>query len=330
MDSQRERHGLESVGAGISSGSQGDLTQLDHGAKNMDGSHHRSSERLPLHHRTRGASRAAVVFLALSTVYLDIALATSTSQPKAAMQNAVSISEYPVVELRRYTTTRGDARRFAAYFDNYFPQAFQQLGAMVFGQFVERGRPDGFTWIRGYHEMSARPIINSAFYFGPVWKEHRSKVNAILPDSDNVLQLTPLEGMTPLPMIDPVDEASAPKGIAVIHLLPVRKADEATSTRVRELVGHYLLQGVQPLGLLVSLDEPNNFPQLPVRTDGPWIVWIGVVHDENALAQVREAAKAAEANLQATGSLRADAELLVLDPTPLSRMRWLDKDEPGP
>jgi hypothetical protein len=239
------------------------------------------------------------------------------------MQTRAPIGEYPVLELRRYTTTPGDAPRFASYFDAYFPQAFQQLGAMVFGQFVERDRPDGFLWIRGYHELAARPIVNSAFYFGPVWKEHRTRINAILPDSDNVLQLTPLNGIAPLPMVDPVDEAGTPRGIAVIQLLPVRIADDATAARTRELVARYEGDGVRPQGLLVSLDQPNNFPQLPVRTDGPWMAWVGVVRDDAALARLRTAAKAGEASLRSTDSLRGDAEFLVLDPTPLSRMRWL-------
>jgi len=31
--------------------------------------------------------------------------------------------------------------------------------------------------------------------------------------------------------------------------------------------------------VLVTLDVPNNFPQLPVRTDGPYLVWLGIVRD---------------------------------------------------
>ena len=40
-----------------------------------------------------------------------------------------------IVELRRYVITPGERDNFAQYFESYFPEAFQQLGATVFGQF---------------------------------------------------------------------------------------------------------------------------------------------------------------------------------------------------
>lgn len=273
------------------------------------------------------ANRAsATVFLAFCAAFISAAPAAplTTTPANYSMKIPTKTPEYSVIELRRYTTTKGDAKRFATYFDNYFPKAFQQLGAVVYGQFVERDRADGFLWLRGYRDLSARAVINSAFYYGPVWSEHKSQVNAILPDSDNVLQLTPLDEMTAMRMVDPVDEAATPRGIAVIHLLPVRAIDEAMKFKVRELVGNYVSSTVQQQGLLVSLDAPNSFPQLPVRTDGPWIVWVGTVRDEAALTHLRELAKSTEANLRTANDLRTDAEFVVLDPTPLSRMRWLD------
>lgn len=239
------------------------------------------------------------------------------------------LSDYQVVELRRYTTAPGQRARFAAYFDAYFPEAFEQLGAMVFGQFLERGHPDHFTWLRGYKDMSARPIVDAQFYYGPVWHERRAKVNAILPDSDNVLLLRPLQpdtGVPVLPPVDPVDDAGRPRGIVVAQILPVRADAMAEATaQAQKAFGAYRQDGVRDAGTLVSLDAPNNFPQLPIRTDGPFIVWLGVVRDNAALSNVLEPAMRRAAAAMAAGDwLRAAPEVLVMDPTPRSRLRWLD------
>src|SRR6185503_1827691 len=96
---------------------------------------------------------------------------------------------YDVIELRRYTVRPGERENFAEYFDAYFPEAFQQLGSIFFGQFFERDNPSMFTWLRGFKDMDEYAIVKTAFYFGPVWKEHKPTVNSLIVDSDNVLLL---------------------------------------------------------------------------------------------------------------------------------------------
>ena len=75
---------------------------------------------------------------------------------------------------------------------------------------------------------------------------------------------------------------------------------------------------------LVTLDVTNNFPQLPIRTDGPYLVWLGILRDnqmlENEFAPVAERSLP---SLSATGLLRVAPELVILDPTHRSRLRWL-------
>src|SRR5262245_22500287 len=100
--------------------------------------------------------------------------------------------EFPVVEFRRYAIRDGMRERFARYFDSYFPEAFQQLGAMVLGQFLERDNATWFTWLRGFRDYDARAAVNAAFYSGPLWKEHRARMNELMIDSDNVLLLRAL------------------------------------------------------------------------------------------------------------------------------------------
>ncbi|MEO7432511.1 MAG: hypothetical protein ABIR62_10850 [Dokdonella sp.] len=244
------------------------------------------------------------------------------------MDSVAHLQDYQVVEFRRYRTTHGERARFAAYFDAYFPEALEQLGAMVFGQFLDRDQPDRFTWLRGFKDLGARPIVNSAFYYGPVWKEHRTKVNAILPDSDDVLLLRPLHadrGIRVLPAVDPVDEIGTPRGIVVAQIFPVKKGSEdAFAARAEAEFERYRINGVHEAGVLVTLDVPNNFPQLPIRADGPWMVWIGIVENAQTLAATLEPNLGkAEKALTDSGLLRAPIERIIMEPTPRSRLRWM-------
>jgi hypothetical protein len=270
----------------------------------------------------------------LSGIVASIALGAALSahgQPAnevAMMESVQHLKDYQVVEFRRYVTSDGELAKFVKYFDTYFPEAFEQLGAMVFGQFTERGHPNHFTWLRGFHDINARPIVNAAFYYGPLWKEHRVKVNAILPDSDNVMLMRPLhpdQGITVLPAVDPVTEEHGARGIVVAQIFAVKKgSEEAFAKQAEDAFGAYRIEGVHPAGVLVSLDVPNNFPQLPIRTDGPFLVWLGVVRDNSALDKgLAPRLASAEQSLLAGGLLRSTPERLVMDPTPRSRLRWL-------
>lgn len=98
---------------------------------------------------------------------------------------------YPVIEFRRYTTVEGGQAAFTRYFETLFPEAFQQLGALALGQFTERGNPNSFLWMRGFTSWEQRAVANAAFYYGPVWKEHKATLNGLMTDSDNVLLLRP-------------------------------------------------------------------------------------------------------------------------------------------
>lgn len=200
---------------------------------------------------------------------------------------------FDVIELRRYTMQPGVREDFAEYFDAYFPEAFQQLGAIAFGQFFERGNPAMFTWLRGFRDMDARAVVNSAFYYGPVWKEHKQTVNPMMIDSDDVLLLRPLRPIPVLPAVDPVHERAA-QGVVVLHIF-----HDVDPDVIARAYAHHACAG-----LLVTLDAPNNFPQLPVRADGPWVVWLGVFGDARDFEPIE------------------GGEVVVLAPTRRSRLRW--------
>jgi hypothetical protein len=252
----------------------------------------------------------------------------------STMQSVQHLKDYQVVEFRRYVTSGGELAHFVKYFDTYFPEAFEQLGAMVFGQFTERGHPNHFTWLRGFHDINARPIVNAAFYYGPLWREHRIKVNAILPDSDNVMLLRPLhpdQGITVLPAVDPVTEDHGAQGVVVAQIFAVKKGSEEAFAKQAEIAfAAYRIDDVHPAGVLVSLDVPNNFPQLPIRTDGPFLVWLGVVRDDATLnKRLVPRLASTRQSLLASGLLRSAPERVVMDPTPRSRLRWLPDTTAG-
>jgi hypothetical protein len=236
------------------------------------------------------------------------------------------LGEFQVIEFRRYQTSPGERDHFTAYFDSLFPEAMEQLGALVLGSFHERSSPTAFTWLRGFHDINSRPIVNSAFYYGPVWKEHRTAVNAILPDSDNVMLLKPLPGreVTVLPAVNPVHEPDGARGVVVAEIFSVKKdsVDDFVQ-RAEPLFARYRAAGIREAGVLETLNVPNNFPQLPIRDDGPFLVWMGIVKDDQALKDRFEPLRADSVKaFTATGLLRADPEIVIMDPTGRSRLRW--------
>ena len=243
--------------------------------------------------------------------------------------NPVShLQDFQVIELRRYTIRDGERGNFARYFEAYFPEAFQQLGAIAFGEGFERDNGTWFTWLRGFRDMDARATVNAAFYYGPVWKEHRATLNGLMTDSDNVLLLRPLDRDRALPVLPAVDvarEREGATGLIVMQLFPVREGSiDAFADRAEEAFARYRSAGIRETGVLATLDAPNNFPQLPVRTDGPWLVWIGIVEDDAKLdAAFRSLMQDALPSLAATGLLRGEPEFVVMDPAPRSRLRWL-------
>ncbi|MFG1647756.1 NIPSNAP family protein [Amycolatopsis sp. NPDC049252] len=155
----------------------------------------------------------------------------------------MSFAEYEaVLELRRYTLHPGRRDELIELFEREFVDPQEAAGAHLFGLFRVPSSPDEFLWLRGFRSMTARKQALEAFYFGPVWKEHREAANATMIDSDNVLLLRPvLRGLV-----------SPPPGSELYLSLSAPPSD----------------------AFAVFETEPsaNNFPQLPVREDGPFSV----------------------------------------------------------
>ena len=256
------------------------------------------------------------------------------AQDKSApspMKSSSLLTDFQVIEFRRYTIRDGEREHFAQYFESYFPEAFQQLGAVAVGQFLERGNDSRFTWLRAFHNMDDRAKVNALFYYGPLWKEHAATLNSLMTDSDNVLLLRPLSrerGITVLPAVDPVKEEKGARGIAIAQIFAVKAGNvDAFAQQAESTFGRYREAGAREAAVLVTLDAPNNFPQLPVRTDGPHLVWLGIVENESSLRSFTRLLESAQQSLSRTDLLKAAPEIVVLDPTKRSRLRWITEQQ---
>lgn len=261
------------------------------------------------------------------------ALAASPSTPDCAAagsrDDTAQLGHFDVLELRRYPVAPGKRLDFAKYYEAWFPAAFEQLGVLVFGEFFERGAQNDFTWIRGFHTIQDHAIANARFYYGPVWREHQALANSLLPGvDDNVLELHALNAQTEvpaLPAVDPVAEPKGAQGVVVAEIYAVKKDDmQPFSARALHAFSRYDVPGIRPAGVLVTLQGPNNFPLLPFRTDGPYLVALHIVRDESVLERTFDPLLAqTKEELTAGGMLRRPPEVLLLDPAPQSRLRWL-------
>ncbi len=231
-------------------------------------------------------NRSRRMFIALfpSVAVLLYLLSAGTLIPaRTDSTEAMTHSDYPVIEFRRYTIKEGQRGNFAKRFESYFPEAIQQTGAIVAGEFLERANHSMFTWIRGFHDLDDRARLNAALYYGPVWKEHRSAMNDLLVNSDNVLLLHPLDpqrGVAILPAVDPAKEIDGAHGVVVAQIFALKPDRvKAFSQQAEPVFAGYRAAGAREMGVVVTLDVPNNFPQLPIRTDGPYLVWLGILKD---------------------------------------------------
>jgi NIPSNAP len=263
-----------------------------------------------------------MVLLVMST----LTWAQDKSVPSLMMSSKL-LTDFQVIEFRRYTIREGERENFAQYFESYFPEAFQQLGAILVGQFLERRVNSRFTWLRAFHNMDDRAKVNALFYYGPLWKEHAATLNSLMVDSDNVLLLRPLNnerGIVVLPTVDPVKEGKGAQGIAIAQIFAVKAGNvDAFGQQAESTFARYRDAGAREAGVLVTLDAPNNFPQLPVRTDGPYLVWLGIVENETSLKSFTHLLESAQQSFNTTALLRAAPEIVVLEPTRRSRLRWI-------
>jgi hypothetical protein len=273
-------------------------------------------------------SRLLMGMLALIAIGGIASAQTDPSASKSLIDHNPRLSDFRVIEFRRYVIKDGKRPPFIEYFDTYFPEAFQQLGTIVAGSLSERQNPSGFVWIRGFHTIDDRAVLNGIFYYGSVWDEHRRTMTDLIDNADNVMLLRPLSPEREIPILPAVDRVAEPngaQGVVVAEIFAVKpNSVEDFAKQAETAFASYRSTGAREAGVLVTLDVKNNFPQLPYRTDGPFLIWLGILRDNEMLnSAFNLVAKESEKTLTASGLLRSPPELIVLDPTPRSRLRWL-------
>ncbi|WP_243901322.1 NIPSNAP family protein [Glycomyces niveus] len=176
-----------------------------------------------------------------------------------------------VFELRQYTLRPGRRDDLIALFDREFVESQEATGMWIVGQFRDLDRPDRFVWVRGFRDMASRADALTAFYSGPVWKEHGGAANATMIDSGNVLLLRPA-GLGPgFPRAQQArpglrDRPTPTRLTAAVHRVDPDSAG-ATAVQVRAALGDRLV------ACLVTEPAENTFPALPVRTGEHVLAW---------------------------------------------------------
>lgn len=223
-----------------------------------------------------------------------------------------------VFELRRYTLHPGQRDVLIDLFDREFVETQEAVGMRVLGQFRDLERPDRFVWVRGFADMASRPVGLTAFYGGPVWREHRTAANATMIDSDDVLLLRPAGPKTGFDL-DPAVRDTPPSSVVVatIYHLPEPADQSFVDHFDRSVLPALERTGAVPLARLVTEYAENNFPALPVRAGEHVFVWFASFPDPEAHADHARRL----ADLPDRPELPARQERLRLAPTPRSLLR---------
>lgn len=231
-----------------------------------------------------------------------------------------------VVDLRQYTLVPGERDTLIDLFDRYFVDSQEDVGIHIIGQFRDLDDPDRFVWLRGFESLAARGEALPAFYYGPVWQEHRDKANATMVDSDDALLLEPLrlgEGYPRFGAGRPTAPATGLVLIVVAYLTgPITESDRALAERAR---GALVEAGADVVAVYATHDAENNFPALPLR-DEHVLVWVGRFPDDDSYETHRKSLADSPGwsralKQLATRSNRLPMQHLRLRPTDRSQLR---------
>ncbi len=201
-----------------------------------------------------------------------MSLALSGFPMQAAPDNS---AEDTVFELRQYTLYGGKRDTLISLFEKNFIESQDVVGAHVLGTFRDLDDPDRFVWLRGFQDMQARPQALEAFYgHSPAWLAHKKEANATMVDSDNVLLLRAASSLPRLQSSAPNSLTSqAVYGLTIYYLGDVPAAQFADFFAETWLPRLNAL-GVHPIATLMTNEEPNNFPRLPIREHDRVFLWM--------------------------------------------------------
>jgi NIPSNAP len=278
-------------------------------------------------YHVRGYRRESVMTASATTAFAAAALDALllTVAPCIAGQSPV----LPILELRQYTLQPGTREAFITLFEREFVESQEVLGMRLVGQFRDLDKSDRFVWLRGFANMTSRPDQLTAFYTGPVWREHRQAANSMMVDSTNVLLLQvarPTSGFA-LGGTRPRAPSSTRVGLVVANIYyfdhPVTPA--FIDFFDGEVTPQLKAAGITVLASFVTEQMANNFPRLPVREGEQVFVWFSSFADEAAHERAQRALSSSAAWPPIATALRGrmtrEPEVLRLEPTPRSQLR---------
>jgi hypothetical protein len=248
-------------------------------------------------------------------------IAAAGNPPLASASMGVS----EVVELRQYELRPNARETLIELFDRELVESQEVLGMQIIGQFRDLDRPDRFVWLRGFSDMESRAEALTAFYSGPVWKEHSEAANATMIDVDNVLLLRPAHRLSGFDTNGrerpPVGSDGIREELVKATIWHIERGDEVSMATLFERAIEPALTdaGASVLASLVSEHSPNTFPQLPVREDANVFVWFarhpGRGGHERYLRSLAASPQWQEAVEVLQGRLAGESEVLRLAPT---------------
>ncbi|MBV8910860.1 MAG: NIPSNAP family protein [Gammaproteobacteria bacterium] len=161
---------------------------------------------------------------------------------------------------------------FVRLFDGELAEPQRAVGAHVFGLFGDLNDPDRIVWLRGFSGMKARKEALEGFYFGPAWAAHRTSANDAIVDSDNALLLKRLAHLE--------KTARRPLWDAAIVRAEMIYLGSVNPSRFETLFAEVIVARIEQAGATVAavfatLEEPNDFPRLPVREERVFVWFAG-------------------------------------------------------
>lgn len=233
-----------------------------------------------------------------------------------------------VIELRQYTTQPGRRDELIDLFEREFVETQEAVGMHVIGQFRDLDATDRYVWLRGFPGMPERKAALTTFYSGPVWQRHRDAANATLLDNDDVLLLRPARSGAGFPASAPRGDGETTAGVieAGICMLDAAAEHGFLDRFEQELAPRLREAGAELIAVYVTDPSENTFPRLPVREDGPVLVWFARFADVDAHHRYEAALVADAAWREAVARAIRDGlkqlpHRLRLAPTPRSELR---------
>lgn len=180
-----------------------------------------------------------------------------------------SIREAAVVELRRYLLRPDGFRELLGLFERHFCQGQADAGILTGGIFADEDHGDRFVWWRAFASLPERQRALEAFYYGPVWAQHRDRANATMVDSDDVLMLRPTDPAHAEPA---ARDPRTPHRDSVATMI-VRHSGDADTERWLSTELHARLEELFGRRVSTWRTEPaqNAFPRLPVRSEPAFV-----------------------------------------------------------